>query len=199
MEGAMDIKILTFEGADEMDFVAPFEVFRSAARTQENVSVGLVSLSAPCTIVGRNGLAVRSDGVLIDAPDLLVVPGGGWVDGNQKGVRTQISRGTLLGVIQRSHKSGSVIAGVCTGAMALATAGILDRRPATTHHLALEDLRRTGACVATSRVVDAGDVVTCAGVTASLDLSLWLVERFWDCRLQRRMSGSVIETNGLLK
>ena len=76
----MDIKILTFDGADEMDFVAPFEAFRNAARTQENVSVSLVSLSEPCTIMGRNGLAVRSDGVLIGVPNLLVVPGGGWVD-----------------------------------------------------------------------------------------------------------------------
>jgi len=126
--------------------------------------------------------------VLIGVPNLLVVPGGGWVDGEPKGVRAQIARGTLLDVIQRVHQRGSVVAGVCTGAMALATAGILDRRPATTHHLTLQDLRKTGACVVTSRVVDAGDVVTCAGVTASLDLSLWLVERFWGLQAAEAVS-----------
>jgi transcriptional regulator GlxA family with amidase domain len=110
------------------------------------------------------------------------------LDGGPKGVRAQIARGTLIGLIQRAHQSGSVVAGVCTGAMALATAGILDRRPATTHHFALEDLRKTGACVVASRVVDAGDVVTCAGVTASLDLSLWLVERFWGLQAAEAVS-----------
>jgi hypothetical protein len=82
-----DIKIPTFEGADEMDFVAPLKIFQSAARSLPSVIVSLVSLSEPCTIVGRNGRALTTDGVLTGAPDLLVVPGRGWLDGGPKGVR----------------------------------------------------------------------------------------------------------------
>jgi transcriptional regulator GlxA family with amidase domain len=71
-----------------------------------------------------------------------------------------------------------VIASVCTGAMALAAAGLLEGRRATTHHAALEDLRRSGADVVDARVVDDGDIVSCGGVTSGIDLALWLVERF---------------------
>ena len=61
--------------------------------------------------------------------------------------------------------------------MLLAAAGLLEGRPATTHHTALADLRAAGADVVEARVVDDGDVVTAGGVTSGLDLVLWLVER----------------------
>jgi hypothetical protein len=66
-----------------------------------------------------------------------------------------------------------------TGAMLLARAGLLKGRPAITHHSAIEDLRAEGADVKFERVVDDVEIVTCGGVTAGLDLALWLVERFF--------------------
>ena len=60
--------------------------------------------------------------------------------------------------------------------MAVAAAGILGSRAATTHRSAIEDLRLTGAHVVVARVVDDGDIVTCGGVSSGIDLSLWLVE-----------------------
>jgi len=61
--------------------------------------------------------------------------------------------------------------------MILAAAGVLDDRPATTHHGAIDDLRETAANVVDARVTDDGDVLTAGGVTSGLDLALWLVER----------------------
>jgi transcriptional regulator GlxA family with amidase domain len=62
--------------------------------------------------------------------------------------------------------------------MLLARAGLLRNRPAITHHSAIGDLRAADARVIEERVVDDGDIVTCGGVTAGIDLALWLVERF---------------------
>jgi transcriptional regulator GlxA family with amidase domain len=69
------------------------------------------------------------------------------------------------------------VASVCTGALLLAAAGLLAGRPATTNRLALARLRETDAEVIDTRVVDDGDVLTSQGVTAGMDLALWLVER----------------------
>jgi len=59
----------------------------------------------------------------------------------------------------------------------------LRERPATTHHAARDDLAREGAQLVSERVVDDGDILTCGGVTAGLDLSLWLVEQHWGPKL----------------
>ena len=72
------------------------------------------------------------------------------------------------------------MAGVCTGTMLLAHAGVLGTRRASTHHTVLADLADTGAEVVNERVVDDGDLITSGGVTAGIDLALWVVERFTD-------------------
>ena len=72
--------------------------------------------------------------------------------------------------------------------MALAAAGLLTDRPAVTHHSALDELRSAGAQLIDARVVDDGDIVTCGGVTSSIDLALWLVERIWGEKLSGRIA-----------
>jgi transcriptional regulator GlxA family with amidase domain len=81
-------------------------------------------------------------------------------------------------VIRAAADAGAVLAAVCTGAMLLATAGVLTGRRATTHHSAWADLEAAGAVLVRDRVVDDGDVVTAGGVTSGIDLGLWLIERF---------------------
>jgi transcriptional regulator GlxA family with amidase domain len=72
---------------------------------------------------------------------------------------------------------------VCTGAGILAAAGVLEGRRATTHHAARRDLEESGVEIVEARVVDDGDVLTAGGVTAGIDLALWLVEREWGQKL----------------
>lgn len=187
----MRIDILVFDGADEIDFVGPQEVFRRAASLKKGIEVGLVSLEPQLEVTAQFGLRVHPDGVLHTAPDLLVVPGGGWVGNSSQGVRQEIARGALTKTLTSLRQSGVILAGVCTGAMALAAAGLLDGRAAITHHGALEDLRRTRARVTEARVVDDGDILTCGGVTSSIDLALWFVERQWGSEIANTISRSM--------
>jgi transcriptional regulator GlxA family with amidase domain len=169
----LDVEILLFDGFDELDAVGPYEVLANGAREGADLAVSLVTHEPAETVTAGHGLAVVPQGTLGD-PDLLVVPGGGWTtDG---GVRAVVEDGTLPEVVAAHHGDGVTIASVCTGAMVLAAGGVLDGRPATTHHVAREDLAAVADSV-DARVVDDGDVVTAGGVTAGIDLALWLLER----------------------
>ena len=132
----------------------------------------------PTTVRASHGAQIVPHGSLSDDVELLIVPGGGWNHGGAEGARAQVGRGELPRAIAARHAAGATVASVCTGAMLLATAGLLEGRPATTHHSAFEDLRAAGATVIEdARVVDDGDVLTAGGVTCGLDLALWIVER----------------------
>jgi transcriptional regulator GlxA family with amidase domain len=187
----MRIDILVFDGADEIDFVGPQEVFRRAASLQNGIEVELVSLGPQLVVTAGFGLRVHAVGVLDAVPDMLIVPGGGWVGNSSQGVRQEIARGALTKTLSSLRQSGVILGGVCTGAMALAAAGLLDGRAAITHHDALEDLRRTKARVIEARVVDDGDILTCGGVTSSIDLALWFVERQWGSEIADTISRSI--------
>jgi transcriptional regulator GlxA family with amidase domain len=169
-----------FEGFDELDALAPFEVLRRAAEAGADMRTTLVTLEEVAQVVGCYGLRVRPDGRLEGAerPDLLVVPGGGWNHRGSQGARFEAERGALPAAIARLHAAGTTVATVCTGSMLAAAAGLTAGRTATTHHLALDDLRASGATVPDARVVDDGDLITSGGVTSGLDLALWLVERY---------------------
>ena len=175
----MNIRIVIFDGADELDFIGPFEIFRRAARLARDVDVSLVTVEPQPEVIAAHGLRVRPDRLLEGHVDLLIVPGGGYAARVPQGVRTEIERGVLPRRIAELHAEGTTIASVCTGTMAVVAAGLLGGRPATTHHAALNDLRAAGAQLTEARVVDDGDIITCGGVTSSLDLALWLVKRLW--------------------
>ena len=87
-------------------------------------------------------------------------------------------RGEIPAYLAELHQAGTTIAAVCTGAMLLAAGGILQGRPAITHHGAIDELQVAGVEVIRQRVVDDDRVITSGGVTSGLDLALWLVERF---------------------
>ncbi len=94
--------------------------------------------------------------------------------------------GPLPGRIRALYDAGTTVLSVCTGAMVLKRAGLLDGRPAVTHHSALADLRTSDAEVVEARVVDDGDLLTAGGVTAGIDAALWLVEREFGAEVAAR-------------
>jgi transcriptional regulator GlxA family with amidase domain len=175
--GAMDIDILVFDGFDELDAIAPFEVLRNAEAKGASLRPRLAGVHGPGEVVAGHGLRLTVERGPSAHAGLVLVPGGGWNDRRPQGVRTEVEEGTLPRLVAAAHERGAVIASVCTGTMAVAAAGLLDGRRATTHHAAIEDLRAAGADVVDARVVDDGDVVSCGGVTSGIDLGLWLVER----------------------
>ncbi|MGN6189324.1 MAG: DJ-1/PfpI family protein [Conexibacter sp.] len=173
----MNIDILIFDGFDDLDALGPNELLRHAARAGAPFEVALTTLDGAELVVTALGTTLVPDRVLGDQPDLVLVPGGGLLDGAPTGVLAEIERGAIPAALVRLHAGGAAVASVCTGALLLAAAGLLDGRPATTNRLALDRLRETGAEVIDERVVDDGDVLTAQGVTAGMDLALWLVER----------------------
>ena len=173
----MRIAIILFDGFDELDAIAPYEVFRHAGKLGADIDVELLTLSEVEEVTASGGLRVRSHGRLQEAPDIVVVPGGGWNDRASQGAWTEVQRGQLTRVLGELHDAGTAIATVCTGGMVAAAAGLTKGRPGTTHHTALEELRASGAQVIDARVVDDGDLIMAGGVTSGIDLALWLVER----------------------
>jgi transcriptional regulator GlxA family with amidase domain len=171
----MHVQILIYDGFDELDAVGPYEILHGAGFQTE-----LATLEPVETITASHGTKLVPHATLAERPDLLLVPGGGWVHGEPTlGTRFEYDRGVIPAAIAERHRAGSTVASVCTGAMLLAKSGILDGRPATTHWGAMDDLRAyEGIDVhPEARVVDDGDVLTCGGVTSGLDLALHLVER----------------------
>jgi transcriptional regulator GlxA family with amidase domain len=170
----MHFQILIFDGFDELDAIAPYEVLQNAVQAKGIGSVELVTVEAAAEITADQGLKVRPSGLLDlkKKPDILIVPGGGWIDRSPRGAFSEAQRGVIPKAIKSLHESGTICAAVCTGAMLLAAAGILKNRPAK---------------IVDARVVDDGNIVTAGGVTSSLDLALWLVERFYGSQLARKI------------
>ena len=166
-------EILFFDGFDDLDAIAPFEILAAAGFPLRAVSPP----GSARQVTSAHGLRVALEGELAE-PALLVIPGGGWRDGIDHGVRA-LTAGNLPGQLAELHQRGTMLASVCTGAMLLAAGGLLTGRPAVTHRIALEDLAHAGADVrAQARVVDDGSVVTCGGPTAGIDMAVHLVQRF---------------------
>ncbi|WP_226039659.1 DJ-1/PfpI family protein [Natrinema sp. DC36] len=168
-------EIVLFEGFDELDAIGPYEVLQNGTQAGASIETRLVALAETDLVTASHGLRVEPDGT-IGRPDLLLVPGGGWTTADS-GVRAAVEDERLPAAVAERATAGATVASICTGAMVLAEAGLLEGRPATTHRVAIEDLRAAAGEVVDARVVDDGDVLTAGGVTAGIDLALWLLER----------------------
>ena len=166
--------ILVFDDVEELDFVGPWEVFGVAGRIfPGSFSLDLLSVRA-AKVRARYGLSIDGATALHDAGylDVLVVPGGA-------GARQMMKDSALLAEIRSRHQAGTLVASVCTGALVLAAAGLLEGNRATTHWTALDELRSfPGVHVEHERVIDLGQVVTSAGISSGIDMALHLVARF---------------------
>jgi transcriptional regulator GlxA family with amidase domain len=178
----VNLDIILFDGHDELDVLGPFEVFKMAEAAGADLHVKRVTRTSQSTVTASHGTCYQPDGTYRPGSDVVLVPGGGWID-RDRGVWQETKNGAWAPLLQDAANSGAVMASVCTGAMLLAHAGIVGTRPVTTHHLAWDDLAATGATVVKARLVDDGDLVTSGGVTCGLDLALWLVEREFGRRL----------------
>ena len=173
----MLVDIVVYDGLDELDALGPLEVLRSAGQAGVDLSVRLVTRERQDMVVGAYGLRFLPDAVYQPGADVLIVPGGGWVARADVGAWGEVQRGQWLPLLHAGQLTGVLLAGVCTGTMLLAHAGVIGTRRACTHHAAWADLSATGATLVPERVVDDGDLVTSGGVSSGIDLALWLLER----------------------
>ena len=175
------VGIVVFDDVEVLDFCGPFEVFSvtrlDESRRREEPSPFEVLLLAehPGTVVASGGLEVTPDTTLADCPplDVLLVPGG-W------GTRREIQNAPLLAWIGERGRHVPLLASVCTGAMLLGHAGLLDGLHATTHWRSLDWMRDSFPQVTVERdlhVVEDGRVLTSAGISAGIDLALGVVAR----------------------
>src|SRR5262249_16806372 len=176
------IGIVVFDDVEVLDFCGPFEVFSTTrldeARRQQDPSPFDVLLVAPTSgpIRAVGGLKVIPDHTLESCPplDVLVVPGG-W------GTRRLIHDRTLLDWSAARAPRVETLTSVCTGAMLLGSAGLLDGRHATTHWRSLDWMHESFPHVTVERelrVVEEGNLLTSAGISAGIDLALRVVARY---------------------
>jgi len=172
--------VVVFEGADELDVVGPLEVLRRAGGLGADLVARVCTCPGEGQVKGAYGLGFQPDKEFLPGEAaVVVVPGGGWVTRADVGAWAEVKRGEWPRLLAEASAAGSVVAGVCTGVMIMAHAGLLGSHRATTHHDAHGDLAALGATVVTQRVVDEGPVITSGGVTSGIDLALWLVSRYF--------------------
>lgn len=184
-----NIAIYVFDEVEVLDFAGPFEVFstasRVAARTSKEPPPFSVTLVADRLreVRARGGLRVVASASFAEhaAFDVLLVPGG---EVSAELERTHVSA-WILDVARRT----TLTASVCTGAFLLAKAGLLRGRRVTTHWEDVDDLQRSFPELTVEKDVpwvDEGDIVTSAGISAGLDMSLHLVGRLAGVELAER-------------
>ena len=183
------VGILIFPQVEVLDFCGPFEVLAAVrldeSRRREEPSPFDVRLVAERDepIVTTGGLRVLPDYALAHCPplDILIVPGG-W------GVRQEINNQSLIAWIAERGQQVETLASVCTGAMLLGRAGLLQGRHATTHWKSLDWMRESFPNVAVEdklRFVEDGRVITSAGISAGIDMALRLVARYLGVEIAR--------------
>ena len=168
------IGIYIYDEAEVMDLSGPFEVFSVASRFLPDAEKFRVLLIGEAPIVtARGGFRVETHFTLDDHPalDVLIAVGG---------VHTaELQKPRVLDWIRTNAATASQVASVCTGAFLLAEAGVLTDQRVTTHWEDIPDLRRAYPAldvVETVRWVDDG-IVTSAGISAGIDMSLYLVAK----------------------
>ena len=164
----MQVAILIFDGLTALDAVGPYEVLSRLPGAE----LRLVAKQAGLKRADTGALGVQADLAIGDLPDpeVVLVPGG---EGNRPLMRDP----EVLEWLRGAHESSTWTTSVCTGALVLGAAGILDGKRATTHWAFLDRLSELGAEPVTERVVEDGKVMTAAGVSAGIDMALTLAAR----------------------
>lgn len=173
----MQVGIYIFDNVEVLDFAGPYEVFTCASRVNrgETPLFNVFTVGESLTPVhARAGLKIDPDFSLADHPDIdcLIIPGGV--------INAELDKQNVIEWICQQSSKAKITASVCTGAFLLAAAGILEGKSATTHWEDIAELRAMFPQLAVKegvRWVDEGAIVSSAGISAGIDMSLHLVER----------------------
>jgi transcriptional regulator GlxA family with amidase domain len=187
---SLTIGFVLFDGAEELDWVGPFEAFTMARQVAEGVgraaSIRVVLISRDGHVVeGAKGMRVEVDASFATAPklDLLLVPGG-------IGTRAEMKRPDMLDFLRKKAPECEWVTSVCTGSAVLAAAGLTQGKRITTHWSYLETLRESvgesAQVLDRVRYVRDGNLVTAAGVSAGIDMALWLTGQLFDVAHARK-------------
>lgn len=163
----MRIAFLIYDGFTALDAIGPYEVLSRLPGAE-------VVFAAETAGLKRTdiGLGVNADRAIADVAnaDILVIPGGPLPLGPAKSP-------AALDWVRRIDSGSKWTTSVCTGSLILGAAGLLKGLKATTHWMALEQLREFGAEPTTQRVVEQGKIITAAGVSSGIDMALRLAQK----------------------
>ncbi|WYP27804.1 DJ-1/PfpI family protein [Alkalihalobacillus sp. FSL W8-0930] len=191
-----EVGILLFNGVDALDFVGPYEVFNMTTFHEKDLkklltshlehkpfNVSSVSLDGE-KIVANHGLEISPQYSFKTAPtfDILIIPGG-----TLKTIQTVVNNNEILEWIKSNQQA--LIGSVCTGAIVLAEAELLNTKKATTNRAAFKLMERSYpeiSLVKDAKYVDAGSIITSAGVSSGINMALYLVERLFDVETATR-------------
>ena len=171
------IGIFFFNDAEELDFVGPYEVFTMINEVlnyqgkADEVKVILISEDGK-DITGNKGMRVGAHAAMTDISklDVILLPGG-------PGARAQIKNDAVISWVKSVAPSCEWVTSVCTGSFILAKAGLTKGKRISTYWGAFEEFKTLGLdgeLVPKLRYVRDGNVVTSAGVSAGIDMALWL-------------------------
>jgi transcriptional regulator GlxA family with amidase domain len=168
VKGPVQVALFIFDGMTALDAVGPYEVLSRLP----DVDVRTVSKTLGPKRSDLGSLAIEADALISDLPhpDIVLVSGG------SRGVAESVRDPAILDWLRIAHETTTWTASVCTGALILGAAGILDGREATTHWRALDLLTNFDAIPRGGRFVRDGRVVTSGGVTAGIDMAFFLAE-----------------------
>lgn len=164
----MQIAIALYDRLTLLDAIGPYSVLAHVPGAEVRFVAATLDPIRPD--VGTPALTPDATFADVPTPDILVVPGG-------PGRKRIAEMEPLVEWVRGAHRSTTWTTSVCTGAYALAAAGVLDGLPATTHWATLDGLAEYGAVPTRQRVVEAGKVMTAAGVSAGIDMGLTLAAR----------------------
>lgn len=169
---------MIFEEVEVLDFAGPFEVFSVTSELSDYTLLEVKVVGKNTSpVIAKNGLKVIPDISYsqVEQIDVLVIPGG---DGSKSVLMDQDLMNWLGKVIPKTQVTFSV----CSGARILAKLGLLNGKPFATHHEVYEDvlaLTQNGIAQRNMRFVDLGQVMTAAGVSSGVDLSLHVVQKLF--------------------
>ena len=171
----LNVGIFVYDEVEVLDFAGPFQVFTTAQRVaRPGVPFATFTVAAQSEVRARGGLPIAPTYTFGREPhiDVLIVPGGVVTD--------ELAKRVVIEWIAARAADAELTASVCTGAFLLAQAGVLVGKRATTHWEDIDDFRKSFPNIPiddAARWVDEGRVVTSAGISAGIDMSLYLVER----------------------
>jgi transcriptional regulator GlxA family with amidase domain len=174
---AKQIGILLFPNVDDLDAMGPKEALGMFAKYSGGEwELGFVSQDGG-SVRAFLGTQIGADYSFNDCPplDVILVPGG-------LGTRTEVNNETLIEFVRSRGEAAEYVTSVCTGALVLHRAGFLSGRRATTHWASIQELRSKGDVdvVDDERWVQDGNVITSAGVSAGIDMCLYLISLLKD-------------------
>ena len=184
----LNAAILIFDDVEVLDFAGPFEVFSVTNELNDYSLLNVYTVAREKSPVrARNGLSVNPDFSIHEAPqpDILIVPGG-------QGTRPALQQHDILSWIRQSANDAEKVLSVCTGALLLAKVGLLDGLRSTTHHSAfglLAEIAPNTEIVRDARFVDNGKVITSAGISAGIDMSLYVIEMLFGTETAQYTAG----------